>query len=256
MTPGRELETPIERAKRLEALGLLAATVAHDFNNILTAMVGYLEFALAPSAGPIAEPARHHLEEARGAADRACDLARQLLAVVKEPPPGAPRPGAFGAPGLSVDDLILRCSGLLRRLLGDLELVLDLQAPSARILGDPSQLEQVLLNLTVNARDAMTAGGALHISTAEAALGPGEAESLGLDPGLYVLVRASDTGTGMSDSVMLRIFDPFFTTKPEKGTGLGLSIVRAAVSEHGGAIAVDSAPGEGTTFRIYLPVSR
>jgi PAS domain S-box-containing protein len=248
VTRERTLEVQLQKAQRLEALGLVAGGIAHDFNNMLTAIVGFVELALNQGTG-VAGTARHHIQEARRAADRACDVARQLLAIGKQRPTER-RP-------IHVDEHVRRCEPLLQRLVReDVKIQLDLTVPGARVMGDAAQLEQVLLNLVANARDAMPRGGTLSIATSEREVSDAEADLLEVAPGPHLVMRVSDTGTGMSDAVKARIFDPFFTTKtPEKGTGLGLSIVHAAVKQHEGSIHVDSTPGQGTTVTIHLPLA-
>jgi two-component system cell cycle sensor histidine kinase/response regulator CckA len=242
----RRVEEKLAQAQKMNAVGQLAGGVAHDFNNVLQAIIGYCDLLLA-SHRPT-DPAFQDLMQIKQNANRAASLVRQLLAFSRRQ---TLRPQV-----LNLSDTLSELSMLLRRLLGE-RVELDLR--HARDLwfvkADLNQLEQVIVNLAVNARDAMADGGKLSIRTANV---PAEDTARltvpGMPPGDYVLVEVGDTGTGIAPEVMGQIFEPFFTTKDVgKGTGLGLSTVFGIVEQSGGYIAVDSTVGEGTTFRIYLP---
>jgi len=243
ITERRRLEAQLRQAQKMEAIGLLAGGVAHDFNNLLTVITGHSQLALH-RLGPD-DSLRRSVETINNTAMRASGLTRQLLAFSRRQ---ARQPRV-----LELAKLVADVIPMLRRLLGeDIQVEADLSPETGRVDADPSQLEQVLFNLAVNARDAMPRGGRLRISTANVDLTEGTAEESAAGPhvGLYV----EDTGTGMTPEVRARIFEPFFTTKEaDRGTGLGLSIVRGVVAEHKGRIEVDSAIGRGTTFRIELP---
>jgi PAS domain S-box-containing protein len=240
------LEAQLHRAQKMEAIGHLAGGVAHDFNNLLTAIGGNASVALADEALP--ETIRPLLAEISQAVTSASNLTRQLLAFSRREVI-APRV-------LNVNDVLQRVQRLLRRLLGEevrLELRLDPALGQTRI--DPGQLEQILVNLAVNARDAMGAGGTLTLRTANARLDAAFATAHpGTAAGDHVLLTATDDGCGMDEQTRARIFEPFFTTKArDQGTGLGLAVVYGAVKQNGGHIEVRSEPGRGTSFEIYLP---
>jgi PAS domain S-box-containing protein len=246
ITERKQVEEQLRQSQKMEAIGQLAGGVAHDFNNLLTAINGYSELMLERMT--IAHPFFEHAREIAKAGERAAGLTRQLLAYsrkqVMEP--------RLWAPNIVVGEL----EAILRRLVGA-AVTLDLQlAPDAgTIRVDRGQVEQILLNLAVNARDAMITGGRLTIATANVDLGaPRGAAAADVGRGPQVLLSVTDTGAGMGPDVKARIFEPFFTTKEVgKGTGLGLSVVYGIVKQSGGTIAVDSAPGSGTTFSIYFP---
>jgi two-component system, cell cycle sensor histidine kinase and response regulator CckA len=243
----RALEHELAQARKLEAVGRLAGGVAHDLNNLLSPILGNAALALE-ALGPD-DPAREPLQDILEAAERARRVTQRLLAFGRKQRL-APEP-------LDVSEVV---SGL-RPLLGDLAgggipVALEVAAGLPAVRADRSQLELVLLNLVANARDAMPGGGRLGISAAAEALDPAAARFLGVAPGRYVVVAVSDTGVGMDDATRVRLFEPFFTTKPPgKGTGLGLASVHGIVQQHGGAVAVRTAPGEGATFRVLLPVA-
>jgi PAS domain S-box-containing protein len=232
----RDLEAQLRHAQKLEALGRLAGGVAHDFNNLLTAIEGYGELAAAQL--PPEHPARRELAEVRNAASRAAALTAQLLAF------GRRQELRFEV--VDLDAAVARCEGLLRRLIGeDVEIVTELAAGTPAVRVDPVQLEQAIVNLAINARDAMPHGGRLTIRT-------GAAEHAGA--GLFATVSVADTGVGMDESTLARAFEPFFTTKqPGQGTGLGLSTVHGIVEQSGGHVDVTSAPGKGTVITLSLP---
>jgi signal transduction histidine kinase len=228
------LQAELFQAQKMESIGRLAGGVAHDFNNLLTVINGYSQMALVTLEED--DPLHGPLTEIRKAGERSASLAKQLL--------------AFGRKQVLLPQIVDLNQGLkemrpmLARLLGeDVKLGLSLNAKHATVYADPTQLDQVILNLTVNARDAMPRGGKLLIETAEVSEEPG-----------YVVLAASDTGTGMDEATRQRIFEPFFTTKEAgKGTGLGLSMVQGIVAQSGGRIEVRSKLGEGTSILIYLP---
>ena len=242
----RQRETELRQAQKLEAIGLLAGGVAHDFNNVLMAIHGYGELLIgALDAG---DPRRTDADEILKAANRAVGLTRQLLAFSRRQVL-APRV-------LALDQMVAGTLKMLSRLIGDHIEVSSESAPGlGRVRADPGQIEQVLLNLAVNARDAMPNGGKLHIALANVELGESEASAPPrLAPGRYVRLEVGDTGCGMTPETIARIFEPFFTTKREgEGTGLGLATVYGIVQQSGGAVDVESCPGRGTTFRVYLP---
>jgi CheY-like chemotaxis protein len=226
----------------MEAVGRLAGGIAHDFNNLLTAITGYSDLLL-DRLEPDAE-VRRDVEEIRRAAERAGSLTSQLLAFSRRQIL-APRV-------LDLNAAVSETQRLLERLIGeDVELVVDLAPDAGSVRVDPGQLQHALLNLVVNARDAMPAGGRLVIATG--CSGPGDRRpDLDLDPVHYAVIRVTDTGCGMDEHVARLAFEPFFTTK-EAGTGLGLSMVYGLVKQSGGDVAIETAAGAGTTFTIFLP---
>jgi PAS domain S-box-containing protein len=241
-------EGQLRQSQKMEAIGQLAGGIAHDFNNLLTAILGYTDLLLASPEGH-GEPLRLDLLEIKGAAKRAADLTQQILAFSRKQ---ALRPEV-----ICINDVLSELKPLLERLLGE-NVMLEVQ--TAEDLGqceiDPSQFTQVLINLIVNARDAMPRGGFLIMETANADLRKrGNPPALAdLDPGGYVVLKCTDTGSGMDAETVSRIFEPFFTTKPAgEGTGLGLSTVHGIVHQSGGTVLVDSELGRGTVFTIYLP---
>jgi signal transduction histidine kinase/CheY-like chemotaxis protein len=240
------LEEQLRHSQKMEAVGRLAGGIAHDFNNLLTAILGYAEIVMVSFDAD--DPRRADAEEIARAATRAADLTRQMLAFSRKQAPGAKV--------IDLNRTITRVEPMLRRILGaDVVMTIAPRATHPHVRGDPGQIEQVIVNLAVNARDAMPKGGRLTVETADATL---EASQLPpeLRPGDYVMLAVSDTGVGMSADVRARIFEPYFTTKDlGKGTGLGLSIAYGIVRQHEGHIAVLSEAGQGTTFRIYLPPS-
>jgi len=243
----REREEQLRQAQKMEAVGQLAGGIAHDFNNVLTSIIGYSDLILGSGAhSPDAILA--DVEEIRAAAIRASTLTRQILAFSRRQ---ALRPEV-----LQLNDVLNNMERLLSRTLGeDVELITRLRADLGLVEIDSNQFEQVLLNLAVNARDAMPEGGSLTLETVNVRLGERYSQSHpGIEPGEYVVLTVSDTGHGMDEATLSRAFEPFFTTKdPGKGTGLGLSTVYGVVRQSGGSVDVRSAPGEGTTFSIYLP---
>lgn len=244
-----KLQDQLRQAQKMESIGRLAGGVAHDFNNLLTAISGNLELALLELAAPEGAVADHLRESAR-AAESAASLTRQLLAFSRRQ--------IIEPKLLDLNSLIQHIQKMLIRLIGeDIQLETVLKTPLGRIHADPGQIEQIILNLVVNARDAMPDGGLLTMETAEVHLGPDYVASHpGTAPGSFVKLSISDTGIGFSQEAKAHLFEPFFTTKPQgKGTGLGLAMVYGVVKQHGGSIQVYSEPGVGTTFKMYFPVA-
>ncbi|HEV3066866.1 MAG TPA: ATP-binding protein, partial [Streptosporangiaceae bacterium] len=257
--PEREerVQAQLQQAQRLESLGQLAGGVAHDFNNLLAVILNYTSFVSDELADPAEsgwperlESARSDLGQIRQAAERAAGLTRQLLAFARRE---VARPQV-----LDLGKVIIGVEEMLRRTLGEhIELSTSLAGGLWPVLADPGQLEQVLVNLAVNARDAMPSGGTLTIDTSnitvDAATIAGGSEAR---HGRNVRLRVSDTGTGMTAQVIEHVFEPFFTTKEEgTGTGLGLATVYGILAQAGGTIKIYSEPGAGTTFNIMLPVT-
>jgi len=245
-TERRKLEQHLQQAQKMDAVGTLAGGIAHDFNNVLTVIKGYSRLLLDETAGN--EPLTQQLSEIERASDRAASLTRQLLAFSRRQ--------VLQPKVLSLNDVVSSMEKMLRRLIGeDVRLVTDLAPELAFTRADPSQMEQVIMNLAVNARDAMPNGGTLRFHTGNAILDEKfVGEHLGSKPGEYVRLTVQDTGMGMNEKTLARIFEPFFTTKElGHGTGLGLSMVYGIVKQSGGYIDVNSKPGEGTCFDVYLP---
>jgi len=241
-----EVEAHLLQAQRMESIGRLAGGVAHDFNNLLSVIMSYADSAM----GRVAEgdPVRQDLDEVKRAATRAGALTRQLLVFGRQQ--------ALRLVPLSLNQVVLGVETMLRRILGeDVELVQVLAPDLGVVRADPGQSEQVLMNLVVNARDAMPEGGRLLIQTANTEVESPSAEvDWGVAPGSYVKLSVADSGVGMDRQTMSRIFEPFFTTKAiGKGTGLGLSMVYGIVKQSGGAIVVRSECGRGSVFEVYLP---
>jgi PAS domain S-box-containing protein len=247
ITARKQLEAQLRQSQKLEAIGRLSGGIAHDFNNILTVILGNAELGreeARASGGQLGEL----LDEIHQAAARAAGLTRQLLAFSRKQ--------TLTLRPIKLDQVITGLDSMLRRLLGeDLALVVELGDDLRPIKADASQLEQVIVNLAVNARDAMASGGTLTISAHNVKLGPGSAElPAEAPPGEYVVVSIRDTGVGMPPEVQAQIFEPFFTTrKPGEGTGLGLATVFGIIKQSGGYVAVDSAVGQGSTFSLYFP---
>ena len=246
ITQRKQLEEQLHQAAKMETVGRLAGGVAHDFNNILTGIKGYAQFLLAAAADGTA--AQSDLMEINRLTDRAADLTRQLLAFSRKQ--------ALHPVVLDLNELIAKAMKMLMRLIGEhIELKFAPASALGRIEADPGQIEQVLMNLAVNARDAMPTGGKLTIDTTNVYLDHEYASThVGVTPGHYVLLAVADTGCGMDQSTQDRVFEPFFTTREVgRGTGLGLSTAYGIVKQHGGNIWVYSETGEGTTFKVYLP---
>ncbi len=241
----RKMQEQLLQSQKMESVGRLAGGVAHDFNNLLTAILGYCQLAMNKVPGSC--PLRKELDIIFDAGEKGASLVRQLLAFSRKQ--------VLEIKVVNLNDVVKNISKILSRMLGEhLEMTVHTEASWANILADVSQVEQVLVNLAVNARDAMPTGGRLSIETADVELNEEYVKyHEGLKPGPYVMLAVIDTGHGMSGDIQKRIFDPFFTTKEEgKGTGLGLATVHGVVKQHKGHIVVKSEPGKGTTFRIYF----
>jgi two-component system cell cycle sensor histidine kinase/response regulator CckA len=238
-------EVQLRQAQKMEAVGRLAGGVAHDFNNVLTAIFGYADLLLDQFAAD--DPRRADVIEIRHSADRAAALTRQLLAFSRKQ--------VVQPRTLDLNQTVRSVEKLLGRLVSDdVQVVLDLAPGLGEVLADPGSIEQVLMNLAANARDAMPDGGHLRVATRNEQVEAGQHDRPGLTPGEYVVLVVSDTGVGISSAVREHIFEPFFTTKePGKGTGLGLATVYGVVKQSGGMVYVESEEGQGTTFLIYLP---
>ena len=247
LTRERALEGQLRQAVKMEAIGQLAGGVAHDFNNMLTAIRGYAELIDA-AVSPEELGIREDLAQIVLTADRAAALTRQLLAFARKQ---VVKPAI-----LDPTDVVTGLGPMLRRLLGEhVELVIEAQPGLGSILVDPHQLEQVVVNLAVNGRDAMPGGGRLTLALADVMLGPKDAAAWpDLQPGPHVELTVTDTGAGMTPETRERVFEPFFTTKaPGQGTGMGLATVHGIVTGSGGAVRVDSEPGLGARFRVRFP---
>ena len=243
-----QLEAQFLQAQKMEAIGQLAGGVAHDFNNILAAILMQTELIATTEGLP--DKIRDGLREISAYADRAATLTRQLLLFscrqVMQPR------------NLDLNDLVTNLAKMLRRIIGeDVRLELNLHPKPLTTHADPGMLDQVLLNLVVNARDAMPGGGHLLIETRKRTFTPEVAASIpGASPGRKICLCVTDTGTGIAPENLARIFEPFFTTKePGKGTGLGLATVFGIVKQHGGSLCVESEVGRGTTFQVFLPAA-
>ena len=241
-----KLVEQLRQSQKIEAIGRLAGGIAHDFNNLLTAIAGYGEVAL--SQLPPGTPARESVEEIQRAAERAAGLTRQLLAFSRKQ--------VLQPKVINLNAVVAGLEGMLARVLGeDVELVTALAPELEPTRADPGQIEQVIMNLAINARDAMPQGGVLTIATANVELDElFVRRHAGARAGRYAMLAVSDTGMGMEPETLERVFEPFFTTKPQgQGTGLGLSTVYGIVKQTGGQIWARSEPGHGTSFEVYLP---
>jgi two-component system cell cycle sensor histidine kinase/response regulator CckA len=248
-------EEQLRQAQKMEAIGQLAGGIAHDFNNLLSVVLTYCEVLLQRL--PANDELRSPIQEIHRAGRRAADLTRQLLAFSRQQ--------VLQPRTLDLCEVVSGMQSMLSRLLGeDIDLDINVAKPLHRVKADPSQIDQVIMNLVVNARDAMRTGGKLTITLANVDLDErdgiqalaDDGKSPRLSPSAHVMLAVRDSGVGMSTETLARIFEPFFTTKDKgKGTGLGLSTVFGIVKQSGGSIAVDSEPGQGATFRIYLPAT-
>jgi len=245
ITERRRLEADLRHSQKMEAVGTLAAGIAHDFNNLLTAIIGYTE--LAESTLPPNAPEHDDLAQIRSAGERAAKLTRQLLTFARRQ--------HMDARSVHLGGVVLQLDRLLRRLLGEhIEIVTHVADDLWSLRADAGQMEQIVMNLAINARDAMPSGGRLGLSVQNACIEPGGDSYQTVPPGEYVVLTVSDTGVGMTPEVLEHAFDPFYTTKdPGRGTGLGLATVYGIVQQHGGHILAESAPETGTTFEILFP---
>jgi two-component system cell cycle sensor histidine kinase/response regulator CckA len=242
----RSSDAQLRQAQKMEAIGGLAAGVAHDFNNLLSVILGHAE--LLRSDLNMADPMYDSMNEIKGAAERAAELTRQLLAFSRQQ--------VLEPRVADLNEIILSIQKMLRRLIGeDIDLKMITAPDLGKVVVDPGQIEQVILNLIINARDAMPGGGKITVETRNLEIDESyAAEHIGEHAGPHVLLAVSDTGVGMDEATKARIFEPFFTTKePGRGTGLGLATVFGIVRQSGGTIWTYSEVGRGTTFKIYLP---
>src|SRR5487761_695060 len=248
VTEKRALEAQLWQAQKFEAIGQLAGGIAHDFNNMLGAILGWVELGIDESAQ--SPPLQGYFRKVQCQAERAAVLTKQLLAFGRRQ--------ILEPRNIDLNRAIRDVTGLLGKVIGsDIELKLSLAGDLPAVKADPTQTEQVIMNLCLNARDAMPHGGKLEVRTVRAEIEDSACRSRKeATPGFYVELIVCDTGTGMDAATVLRIFEPFFTTKEVgKGTGLGLAVVYGIVKQHGGFIHVDSEPGSGTQFHVFFPES-
>ena len=248
ITEQKSLEAQFRQAQKMEAIGRLAGGVAHDFNNLLTIILGYSDMLL--SGSPLDESTRDFLAEIKKAGERAAVLTRQLLAFSRKQ--------LLEPAVLDLNQVVADCEKMLKRLLGeDVELVTRLAPDPAQVKADAGQVEQVLMNLVIQARDAMPQGGRLTLETAATSLDEDQARRHpGVKPGRYVTLAVSDTGNGMDEAARARLFEPFFPTEePGRSAGLGLAMVFGFVEQSGGHLTVQSEPGRGATFTLHLPAA-
>jgi PAS domain S-box-containing protein len=246
ITEHKQLEARLRQTQKMEAVGRLAAGVAHDFNNLLTVILGYSDLLLGDP--PLAETQRELLDEIKKAAERGAGLTRQLLAFSRQQ--------VLEPQVLDLNTVVADCGRMLRRLVGeDIDLVITPEPGVKRVKADPGQLEQALINLVVNARDAIAQYGRITVETAAVTLDEEFCRSHPeAKPGPHIRLAVTDTGCGMDEATQARIFEPFFTTKERgKGTGLGLAMVFGFIKQSGGHVSVTSTPGQGSTFQVYLP---
>jgi PAS domain S-box-containing protein len=240
----QRLREQLLQAQKMEAIGTLAGGVAHDFNNLMAAVLAGL--AVLESAPADSELTRQILGEVKGAVKRGSELTRQLL--------GFARRGRYNARPLDLNELVATTARLFGRTRPNVSLVVDTPAEAVTIVGDEAQVEQVVLNLLINAGQAMPTGGRLTVCLAQEAIDAAAAAGLGLAPGLHAKISVTDTGAGMDEATRARAFEPFFTTRTS-GSGLGLASVFGVVKNHGGAVSVESALGQGARFTVYLPLT-
>lgn len=247
VTEIRKLERQLIHAQKMEAVGQLAGGIAHDFNNIVTALIGYANLLLMRLATD--DPSRHFVEQMLATAERAAELTQGLLAFSRKK--------VFNLQPVNFNEILSGFRSFIMRIIGDdIQVAIEPEPQGMMVMADSGQMEQVLMNLAANARDAMPEGGTLVIRVARRELDDAFITAHGYgEPGFYLCIEVTDSGIGMDEETQRKIFEPFFTTKePGKGTGLGLSIAYGIIKEHGGYINVQSRPGSGSTFRIYLPL--
>jgi len=243
----KAVELQLQQSQKMEAVGRLAGGIAHDFNNLLTAILGFAGLALEKTENREAS-VRFELEQVKQAAERAARFTKQLLAFSRHQ---VLAPRAID-PAEAIDAM----TPMLRQLMGEDVTLSIVDRAKGKVRVDPGQFEQVIMNLAVNARDAMPNGGTLRLGTANVDVSATDGARLQVEPGPHIVLSVSDSGLGMDETTRTRIFEPFFTTKPPgKGTGLGLSTVYGILRQSSGAIDVDSAVAKGTTFRVYLPLA-
>ena len=246
ITERKQLEENLTQARKLESIGTLAGGIAHNFNNLMMGIQGYTSLMIQDLE--VSHPHYEQLKRIETQIQRGADLTKQLL--------GFAQGGRYEVKSMNINDLISETASIFRKTKKEFTVHSKLQDDLWTVKADPGQMEQVLMNLYVNAWQAMPGGGDLVIESRNVQCDGTDAADLTLPPGRYILISLADTGTGMDENTMRRIFDPFFTTKEMgKGTGLGLAAVYGIVKGHGGTIRVESEPGQGATFSIYLPAS-